>query len=53
MRSIINNYAVEGQTKGVPNGHFYLTKDAVDDVSKEVVKTHLGMTSDNADSYIK
>jgi len=52
MRSIINNYAVEGQTKGVPNGHFYLNKDSVDDVSREVVKTHLNMKSDQADKYI-
>lgn len=53
MRSLINNYSVEGQTKGVPNGHFYLTKDSVDDVSKEVVKTHLGLHGDAADSYVK
>ena len=53
MRSLINNYSVEGQTNGVPNGHFYLTKDSVDDVSREVVKTHLGMSSDAADSYVK
>lgn len=53
MRSLINNYSVEGQTNGHPNGHFYLTKDSVDDVSREVVKTHLGMTSDAADTYVK
>jgi hypothetical protein len=53
MRSLINNYSVEGQTNGTPNGHFYLTKDSVDDVSREVVKTHLGMSSDSADTYVK
>lgn len=51
MRSLIENYSVEGQTNGNPNGHFYLTKDSVDDVSREVVKTHLPGV--DADSYVK
>jgi hypothetical protein len=29
MRNLIKNYALEGKTDGKPNGHFYLTKDAV------------------------
>ena len=53
MHSLITNYSVEGSDNGKPNGHFFLTKDSIDDVSKEVVKTHLGMTSANADAYIK
>jgi hypothetical protein len=42
MRSLIKNYAVEGKLNGKPNGQFYLTKKAVEDVSFEIVNTHLG-----------
>jgi len=52
MRSLINNYAIEGSDNGTPNGHFYLTHDSVDDVSREVVKTHLGLDSERASAYV-
>ena len=43
MKSLITKYAVEGRSKnGKPTGQFYLTKDAVRDVSREIVNTHFG-----------
>lgn len=42
MHSLISKYALEGNTGGKPNGHFYMTKDATSRVTDEVVNTHLG-----------
>ena len=40
-RNLIKKYATEGVTNGKPNGHFFVTKDQVRQVSVEVVQTHL------------
>jgi len=53
MRSLINNYALEGKTDGSPNHHFYLTKDAVAAVTKEAVGSHFGWTGKKRDDYVQ
>lgn len=40
MRSFITNYAIEEKTDGVPNHHFYLSKDGIQSVSHAIVETH-------------
>lgn len=44
MHSLITQYALEGNTDGKPNGHFYMTKDQTQRVTDEVVGTHWGFT---------
>ena len=41
MTSLIRKFAIEGATKGKPNGEFYTTKNQAHDVALEVVGTHL------------
>ena len=43
MRSLYKNYATEGEKDGLPNGHFWVTKENGERVAKEVMKTHLGV----------
>ena len=52
VRSLISNYAVEGRVNGKPNGQFYLTKNAVADVSYEIVNTHLGFKGKKLDKFV-
>jgi len=52
MNSIITDYALEGNTGGAPNGHFYMTKDAMYAISEEVTKTHLGMDGAKLDQWV-
>lgn len=54
MRSLINKYSLEGRntTTGTPNGHFFLTKDAMRSVSKEVVGTHFGFKGKKRENYL-
>lgn len=42
MHSLITQYALEGNTGGQPNGHFYMTRDASMRACDEVVDTHYG-----------
>lgn len=49
MNSLISKYSLEGNDKGVPNGHFYLDKAGAKAVGNEVVKTHLGFTGAKRD----
>ena len=53
MRSLITRYAVEGKVNGKPNGQFYLTKNAVADVSYEIVNTHLGYKGKKLDNFVQ
>jgi len=53
MESLIKKYAVEGNKNGVPNGEFYITKNGLDNVAKEVIGTHLNMKGDELDAYAK
>ena len=52
MRSLYKNYATEGEKDGLPNGHFWVTKEDAKRVSKEVVETHLGLHGADADGYL-
>jgi len=52
MRSLYKNYATEGESNGLPNGHFWVTTDNAKRVAKEVVETHLGMKGESADGYL-
>lgn len=53
MNSIVSKWAVEGKNAdGSKSGHFYMTKDATESVSKEVVETHMHMTGGERDSYV-
>ena len=42
MWSLISKYALEGNTNDLPNGHFYMTKDATERACDEVIDTHYG-----------
>lgn len=42
MHSLITKYALEGNTNGNPNGHFYMTKEATRRATEEVIGTHRG-----------
>jgi hypothetical protein len=55
MRSVIQNYAVEGKLAdgSGPNGEFYLTRSAAEEVSKAVVKQHFGWTGEKNSSFVK
>jgi len=53
MRSLINNYTLEGKTDDEPNGKFYLTKASAEEVAKEVVGSHFGWTGEKRDQYAK
>jgi len=53
MRSLIDTYAVEGKTDGAPNGHFFMTKDALVSVSKEIAETHMGFHGAKRDAFVK
>lgn len=53
MNSIIGAYSVEGNNEGTPTGQFYLTKKAGENISKEVVQTHLGFTGKKRDDYVR
>ena len=53
MRSLITNYSLEGKTDGAPNHHFYLTKDGVKSVAKEVVGSHFGWTGKKGDDFVQ
>jgi hypothetical protein len=52
MHSLITDYALEGKTDGEPNHHFYLTKDAVHSVAKNVISQHLGFEGEKRDNYV-
>jgi len=52
MKSLYKNYATEGESGGLPNGHFWVTTADAKRVSKEVVETHLGMKGESADGYL-
>jgi len=51
MRSIIQNYAVEGNSESDPNGQFYLKRDGAVKVAQEIVESHFGWTGEKRDSY--
>jgi len=52
MRSLYKNYATEGRTDNLPNGHFWVTKSDGKRVAKEVVMTHLHLNGGEAEGYL-
>lgn len=53
MRNLITNYALEGKSDGSPNQHFYLTKDAIQTESKNVVREHFGWDDKKTADYVQ
>lgn len=53
MRKLITDLALEGKTDGAPNGHFYLTKDAVQTSARDVVEQHFGWNGKKRDDYVQ
>ena len=55
MRSIISNYAIEGRLKdgSGPNGEFYLTRAAGEDVAAAIVEQHFGFTGEKNTNFVK
>jgi len=51
MRSLIQNYAIEGRTDDLADGEFVLSKAGALAVAKEVVGTHFGWTGEKRDNY--
>ena len=56
MRSMLNNYAIEGakdkEDGGGPNGTFFMPKATARAAAVEVLGTHKGLTGANADAYL-
>lgn len=52
MRSLYKNYATEGMTDKLPNGHFWVNKADGRRVAKEVVQTHLHLDGEKAEGYL-
>ena len=53
MNSMLSNYAKEGKNDdGTPNGKFYLDREAGERASREVVRTHMGLTGKALDDYM-
>ena len=53
MHSMIMKYALEGRTDNKPNGHFYMTEDAMKRVTDEVIGTHFGFTGEKKTGMVK
>ena len=53
MWSLIMQYAVEGNTKDHPNGHFYLTARGMESVAREVITTHYGWTGNKREFFLR
>ena len=51
MRSLIQNYAIEGRSDDEPDGNFVLSKSGALSVAKEVVGTHFGWSGEQRDDY--
>jgi len=52
MNSLIKNYATEGNTAGLPNGKFYLTKKNAMLVADEVAATHLELDGKKKSGFV-
>ena len=53
MRSLIQNYALEGRGANGPTGQFYMDHNAMEGVAEEIVRTHLGYTGAQKADFIK
>ena len=53
MNSLIMKYAIEGNTNGQGNGKFFMTRNTMERVSREVVGTHFGWTGAKRENYLK
>jgi hypothetical protein len=52
MNSILAKYALEQKLKGAPTGKFYLSKDGMRSISKEVIGTHMGYKGKKGEKYL-
>jgi hypothetical protein len=53
MWSLITQYALEGNTNGQPNGHFYMTKQLTEKAVDEVIGTHYGFDGSKKHQMVK
>ena len=53
MRSLYKNYATEGKTNNLPNGHFWVTLEDAKRCAAEVAGTHLGLKGGELEAYLK
>ena len=52
MKSLYKNYATEGKANGLPNGHFWVTREDAQRAATEVAANNLGLGA-KANSYVK
>ena len=54
MRSMIENYAMEGEDKDshLPTGVFYMNEATTRAAAREVLHTHKGLSGANLDNYL-
>jgi hypothetical protein len=53
MWSLIEKFAVEGNTEGTPNGHFYLTPKGLEKVAREVITVHYGWNGNKREFFLR
>lgn len=53
MHSLITKYSLEGRTDDKPNGHFYMTKDAMQKATDEVIGTHYQFSGQRKENMVK
>lgn len=53
MHSLITTYSLEGNTNGKPNGHFYMTRQALHAAADEVTATHLGLKDSDKAAHVQ
>jgi len=55
MRSVISNYAIEGQLAdgSGPNGEFYLTRAAGEQIASAIVEQHFHFTGEKNTNFVK
>lgn len=53
MRSLIQNYAVEGRGANGPTGKFYLDKNGAAAAAEEITRTHLGYKGQKKQDFIE
>jgi len=53
MSSLIKTYSVEGVTNKKPNGHFFILREDMERVAREVVQTHYGFTGNKREFFLR
>ena len=52
MRSMLNNFAKEGEADGAPNGKFSINKSSMNAAASEVLCTHKGLCGEKLAGYL-